>query len=179
MGAKASGGCPIIGIDRNPHKLELAKKLGATHVLNTRELDNDQIIEEVKKITGYGVDHSMVATAGIGIKKVMLNATAQWGQLVVIGHGHPRDEVAKDITYMNFLRGKRITGCVMGGITLRRDVPKYMEMYRNGQIDIDALFTHRFTLDQIVEALDDSRHGALKNVVYIGCPIPEDLSCRP
>ena len=54
-----------------------------------------------------------------------------------------------------------------------------MEMYRLGQIDIDSLLTHRFSLDQIVEALDDSCKGALKNVVYIGCPVPEDLAHRP
>lgn len=80
---------------------------------------------------------------------------------------------------MGFLRGRKMTGCVMGGVTLRRDIPKYMEMYRNGQIDIDSLLTNRFTLDQIEEALEDSCSGALKDVVYIGCPIPEDLAHRP
>ena len=56
----------------------------------------------------------------------------------------------------------------MGGVTLRRDVPKYMEMYRNGQIDIDSLLTNRFPLEDIKEALIDSTSGSLKNVVVIG-----------
>ena len=69
---------------------------------------------------------------------------------------------------MDFLTGKRLTGSVMGAVTLRRDIPKYMEMYRQGLVDIDSLLTHRFTLDQIKEALEDSTKGALKNVVVIG-----------
>ncbi len=176
QGAAYSGACPIIAIDTVPGKLEAAKKFGATHCLNPKECD---VIEETKKITGLGVDHSLVAVAGKGLKKQMIDLTAPWGQMVVVGHGHPRDEVCSDITYMNFLRGKRLTGCVMGGVNLRLDIPKYMEMYRLGKIDIDSLLTHRFTLDQIVEALDDSCHGALKNVVYIGAPVPKTLAERP
>ena len=56
----------------------------------------------------------------------------------------------------------------MGGVILRRDIPVYMDMYRRGLVDIDSLLTHRFTLDQIKQALEDSQKGALKNVVVIG-----------
>lgn len=63
------------------------------------------------------------------------------------------------------LAGKRITGSVMGAVTLRRDIPKYMEMYRCGLLDIGALLTNRFKLDDIQEALDDSERGAFKNVI--------------
>ena len=176
MGARYSGACPIIGIDTMPEKLEAAKRFGATHVLNPKECN---VIEEVWKITGFGADHSLVAVAGKGLKRQMIDCTAEWGQVVVVGHGHRRDEFCDELNYFDFLKGKRLTGCVMGGVTLRRDIPKYMEMYRTGQIDIDSLLTNRFTLDQIREALIDSCSGALKDVVYIGCPIPEDLAHRP
>ena len=176
MGAKHAGACPIIGIDTKPEKLEAAKKFGATHVLNPKECN---VVEEIKKITRFGVEHSLVAVAGKGLKRQALDMLCDWGQMVVVGHGHPRDEVCNDITYMDFLLSKKMTGCVMGGVTLRRDIPKYMEMYRTGQIDIDSLLTHRFAFDDLLEALDDSCQGALKNVVYIGCPVPEDLSKRP
>lgn len=177
MGAKHAGACPIIGIDTMPGKLEAAKKFGATHVLNPKECN---VVEEVWKITGYGADHTLVATAGKGLKRLMLDCTADWGKMVVVGHGHRRDEVCHELNYFDFLKGKRLTGCVMGGVTLRRDIPKYMEMYRHGQIDIDSLLTNRFDLDHIKEALEDSCNGTtLKNVVYIGCPIPKDLASRP
>lgn len=177
MAAKYVGSCPIIGVDTKPQKLEAAKKFGATHVFNPLECD---VVEEIKKITGgFGADHTLVAVAGKGIKRQTFNYTAPWGEMCIVGHGHPRDEMMTDMNFMEFLNGKSITGSVMGGVTLRRDIPKYMEMYRNGQIDIDALLTKRFTLDQIKEALIDSCGDSLKNVVYIGCPIPEDLSKRP
>lgn len=165
MGAKYSGACPIIGIDTKPEKLEAAKKFGATHVLNPKECD---VVEEVKKITGFGSDHAMIATAGKGLKRQAMDLAADWGQVVVVGHGHPRNEGCAELSYFDFLLSKKLTGCVMGGVTLRRDVPKYMEMYRNGQIDIDSLLTNRFPLEDIKEALIDSTRGSLKNVVVIG-----------
>ncbi len=165
MGAKRAGACPIIGIDTMPAKLEAAKSFGATHVLNPRECD---VVEEVKKITGFGSEHCVVAVAGKGLKRQAMDLCADWGQVVVVGHGHPRDEGCGELSYFDFLLSKRLTGCVMGGVTLRRDVPKYMEMYRNGQIDIDRLLTPRFPLEDIREALYDSTRGALKNVVVIG-----------
>ena len=172
-GAKFSGACPTAL--HHAGKLEAAK-FGATHVLNPKECN---VVEEVRKITGYGADHTLVATAGRGLKRQMLDCTADWGQMVVVGHGHRRDEVCDELNYFDFLKGKRLTGCVMGGVILRRDIPKYMEMYRHGLIDIDSLLTNRFDLDHIREALEDSCSGALKNVVYIGCPVPEDLASRP
>ncbi len=166
MGAKLSGAIPIIAIDTMDSKLEAAVKFGATHTINPKKCDT---VEEVKKITrGFGVDHSFVAVAGKGIKRTCLDITAGYGQMVVVGHELPANEMMADVCYMEFLLGKRLTGSVMGAVTLRRDIPKYMDMYRKGMIDIDALLTHRFTLDQIKEALDDSLKGALKNVVVIG-----------
>ncbi len=166
MGARLSGAIPIIGIDTMDGKLEAAKKFGATHVLNPKKCD---VISEVKKITkGYGVDHSVVATAGDGVKRMTFDLTAGYGQMVVVGHARREDEYMPDMNYMDFLKGKRVTGSVMGAITLRRDIPLYMDMYRKGLVDIDALLTNRFTLDQIAEALEDAQKGALKNVIVIG-----------
>ena len=67
MGARWSGAIPIIAIDTMDVKLEAAKKFGATHSINPKQCD---VVEEVKKITrGFGVDHSIVATGGKGIKR--------------------------------------------------------------------------------------------------------------
>jgi len=164
MAAKHCGCVPIIAIDTNPEKLAVAKKFGATHCINPKEVEN--VAKAVWAITnGYGVDHSMVAVAGSGVKRMTFDLTADYGQMVIVGHGHPRDEDMDEFNFFEFLLGKRITGSVMGAVTLRRDIPKYMEMYRNGQIDIDALLTNRFKLDDIQEALNDSERGAIKNVV--------------
>lgn len=166
MGARLSGAIPIIGIDTMDVKLEAAKKFGATHTINPKKCD---AVEEVKKITrGFGVDHSLVAVAGKGIKKMTWDLTARYGQMVVVGHELWENEYMSDLNFFEVLSGRRLTGSVMGAVTPRRDIPKYMDMYRKGMIDIDSLLTHRFPLDQIKEALEDSLKGALKNVVVIG-----------
>ena len=163
MGARHCGAIPIIAIDTNPVKLEAAKKFGATHCINPKEVDP---VKAVMEITGgKGVDHSFVAVAGPGIKRSTFDLTAPYGMMCVVGHGHPRDEEMDGFNFFEFLLGKKLTGSVMGSVTLRRDIPKYMDMYRRGQIDIDALLSNRFKLDDIKEALDDSERGALKNVV--------------
>jgi Zn-dependent alcohol dehydrogenase len=172
MGARYCGGIPIIAIDTMDSKLESAKKFGATHTLNPKQCD---VVAETKKITnGWGVEHSFVAVAGPGIKKTTWDLTADWGKMVIVGHGNKADEFMHEINFMDFLHGKQLTGSVMGAVNPRRDIPKYMDMYRKGLIDIDSLLTHRFTLDQIQEAIEDSTRGTLKNVVYIGAEIPPE-----
>ncbi|MDR0875791.1 MAG: zinc-binding dehydrogenase [Clostridiales Family XIII bacterium] len=172
MGAKYCGAIPIIGIDTMDSKLEAALKFGATHVFNPKKCD---VIAEVKKVTGgYGIDQSFVAVAGPHIKKMTIDLTAEYGQLTVVGHGHHNHEHMDEINWFDLLLGRKLTGCVMGNLILRKDIPKYMDMYRKGIVDIDSLLTNRFTLDQIHEALVDSTQGALKNVVYIGAAIPAD-----
>ncbi|MDR2530706.1 MAG: zinc-binding dehydrogenase [Oscillospiraceae bacterium] len=163
MGARHCGCSPIIAVDTNPVKLEAARRFGATHTVNPKECD---AVERVKSLTRrFGVDHSMVAVAGKGIKKTCWDLTAQYGQMVVVGHGHPREETLDEFSAFDVLLSRKLTGCVMGGVTLRRDVPKYMEYYRAGMVDVGALLTHYFPLDRIADALDDSERGALKNVV--------------
>ncbi|MCL2391589.1 MAG: zinc-binding dehydrogenase [Oscillospiraceae bacterium] len=169
MGAKYCGCVPIIAIDINPAKLELAKKYGATHCINPKETKD--VVKAVHEITkgnakvGYGVDHSMVAVAG-KVKRMTYDITAPYGQMVVVGHGHPRNEQMDEFNFMEVLLSKKITGCVMGGITLRRDVPLYMEMYRTGQVDLDSFITKKYKLDDIKEAIDDAENGSpIKNVI--------------
>ncbi|MDR0937112.1 MAG: alcohol dehydrogenase catalytic domain-containing protein [Oscillospiraceae bacterium] len=179
MGAKLSGAIPIIAVDTMEVKLEAAKRFGATHTINPK---TQNVQEELKRITGvfsggtgegdaYGVDHAIVAVAGKTIKRNAFDITAKWGQTVIVGHELWENEYLHNINGMELLFGKRITGSVMGAINLRKDIPIYMDYYRTGRVDIAALLTNRFTLDNIKEALEDSTKGALKNVVYIGSDI--------
>ena len=166
QGARVSGACPIIAIDILDSKLELAKKCGATHCINAKDQDPVDAVKAIKKL---GVDYSLIAIAGKGIKRQAFNMTAPWGLSVMIGHGRPEEEMLGDFCAMEFMQGKRFTGSAMGAVKLRVDIPKYMEYYRNGIVDIDSMLTNKFTLDQLNEALYDSEHsGALKNIVVIG-----------
>jgi S-(hydroxymethyl)glutathione dehydrogenase/alcohol dehydrogenase len=165
QGARVSGACPIIAIDTVDSKLELARKLGATDTINPKNVNT---VDAVKAIYKYGADHTIIAVAGKGIKRQAFDITAPWGETVIIGHGRHEDEMLPDFDAMEFLPGKRFTGSVMGAVNLRRDIPKYMDMYRKGIVDIDSMLTHRFPLEQINDAFYDAEHGALKNVVVVG-----------
>ena len=164
MGARISGASPLIAIDINPVKLEAAVRCGATHTVNPKEVDP---VKAVRDLTdGFGVDHSFVGVAGDGIKRSTFDLTASDGQMIIVGHGDYSDEGMHEFNFMEFLSGKRMVGSILGAMRLRRDIPKYMEMYRNGLVDIGALLSNRFKIDDIQEALDDSERGvALKNVV--------------
>jgi S-(hydroxymethyl)glutathione dehydrogenase/alcohol dehydrogenase len=163
MGARYCGAIPIIAIDPQQVKLDAAVKFGATHTINPNEVDPVKAVNEITD--GFGVNHSFVAVGGAGIKRSTFDLTAGDGQMNIVGHLAYKDEGMHELNFMEFLRGKRITGTILGDITIRRDVPKYMDMYRKGMVDIGALLTNRFKLDDIQEALDDSERGALKNVV--------------
>ncbi len=167
QGARVSGANPIIAIDLVESKLELAKKVGATHTINPKECD---VIEEAKKICGgFGPDHVIVAVAGSKIKVQALQTCAPWGQVCVIGHATRDVEMMNDVCFMDFLVGRRLTGSVMGAVNLRRDMPKYMDMYRNGIIDIDSMLTRYYKFEEINDAFYDAEYGgALKDVVIIG-----------
>ena len=165
QGARVSGACPIFAIDVIDSKLELAKKCGATHAINAK---TDNPVEAVKAINKYGADHTLIAVAGKGIKRQAIDITSPWGETVIIGHGRPEEEMLDNVCAMEFMQGKRFTGSVMGAVKLRRDIAKYMDMYRKGIIDIDCMLSNKFTLDQLNEAYDDAERGALKNIVIIG-----------
>ena len=102
MGAEVSGAIPIVAIDTMDVKLEAAKKFGATHFINPKKSD---VVEEIRKITrGFGVDHSVVATAGDGIKRSTFDLTADYGRMVVVGHARREDEMMSDMCYMDLLQ---------------------------------------------------------------------------
>ncbi|MDR3363742.1 MAG: alcohol dehydrogenase catalytic domain-containing protein [Clostridiales Family XIII bacterium] len=167
QGARVCGASAIIAIDMDDVKLEMAKKQGATTLINPKR---DNVIETVQAATrGYGTDFTVVAVAAPGLKRQAVDITAGWGTICIIGHARPEQEMMADIGAMEFMQGRKFTGSVMGVTTLRRDIPKYMDMYRKGIVDIDSMLTHFFPLDQINEAFDDYiKNGAIKNVIVVG-----------
>ncbi|MDR1815897.1 MAG: alcohol dehydrogenase catalytic domain-containing protein [Clostridiales Family XIII bacterium] len=167
QGARVSGASPIIAIDTDDRKLEVAKKFGASKLVNPKTESAADAVKSVAR--GYGADYCVIAVAGEGMKRQALDLTAPWGLVCLIGHRLPEQEIMSDITAMEFMHGKRFTGSAMGAVTFRRDVPKYMEMYRNGVIDLDSMLTRHYPLDKINEAIEDAENGgAIKNVIVIG-----------
>jgi S-(hydroxymethyl)glutathione dehydrogenase/alcohol dehydrogenase len=165
MGAKLAGATNIIAVARSQNKLDMARELGADHVINPNEVEDPSA--KVKELTGgMGAD---VAIEAAGVAAVMMQAFASIhssGVCVISGMA-PLTEV---LTIMPFelLLGKTIKGTVQGEIIGSVDVPKYVDMYMAGKLPIDKLITRSFSLDQVNEAFEALENKqVLRSVIKI------------
>jgi len=146
---------PIIAIDIYDHKLEMARKFGATHVINSARQDMSQ---EVRKIAGAdGVDVFVENTGLVRLIEQAYTLTAKTGRTILVGV--PRHDQDITIHSLPLHFGKVLTGCEGGHTNPTTDIPRYLSLYRNGKLTLDGLVTHRFEFDRINEALDAVRSG--------------------
>lgn len=162
MGAKLAGAYPLIAVDMLDSKLELAKKLGATHLVNAKATD---AVQAVKDITHGGVQY---AYESVGSEKVLIqayNATRRGGTTVTVGLPHPSRQFT--ISAVTLVAEERtLKGSYMGSAVPRRDVPRFIELYQAGLLPIDLLFSRSIALTEINAAFDVlSRGEAVRQVV--------------
>jgi S-(hydroxymethyl)glutathione dehydrogenase / alcohol dehydrogenase len=154
-GASVSGCTPIIAVDPNPMKRELAMTFGATHAIDPTAADP---IAEIKALTGGGADYAVEAT---GIPAVMVQAIEsvrpQGGRAVVIGNARKGQTIALDPRHLN--DGKGLLGCWGGDALPDRDFPRYGKLVAAGRINVGPLLSAPYALDRINEALDDLEAG--------------------
>ena len=148
--------CPIIGIDLHDHKLELARKLGATHTLNARQGD---LREAIRGIVGpQGVD---VAVENTGVAEVIETAyevTAPQGRVILVGV--PPKAARHPSFYTLPLHFKKVlTGSEGGDCRPEIDIPKLVRLCQAGRLDFRGLVSKRYQLEQINEAVDDLKNG--------------------
>ena len=148
QGAVLAGASRIVAIDRMPEKLELARQLGATDVVDAAATDP---VEAVRELTG-GVDHALEM---VGLPSTIAQAFAMLrtrGTATVVGLARPGDTITLPAT--DLLAEKRLQGSRLGGTQLRVDVPLYAEMYLAGRLDLDLLQGATVSLDGLADALD-------------------------
>lgn len=161
QGAAMVAADPIIGIDIHEHKLELARKFGATHVINSGRAD---LRDEVRKIVGTtGVDVFVENTGLVGLIEAAYELTASAGRTILVGV--PRHDQDITIHSLPLHFGKVLTGCEGGHTYPTTDIPRYLRLYRTGKLQLDGLITHRFPFERINEALDAVRSGAVGRCV--------------
>lgn len=155
QGAKIAGCDPIIAVDLFDDKLFIAKRLGATHIINSSKSDS---LEEITKITDGGLDYAVEAT---GIPQVMAQALSsvrvRGGSVVVIGNAKKGDLLQLDPHELNM--GKNIFGTWGGDNDPEIDFPEYIGMFKSGVIDLSPLITRTYALEEINEAIDDLDTG--------------------
>lgn len=156
MAAKVSGATTIIAIDLHPSRLDLAKELGATHVVNARESDT---LEAISEITGgRGVDYILDTTAVPSVLTGLAQALAIRGTLALVGAAKPGTEAPFEIGG-SLVKGWTFTTIVQGSAVPQEFIPQLVELWKQGSFPVEKL-TRTYTLEQINEALADSASGA-------------------
>ena len=163
QGAKIAGATTIIALDLEEGKLEAAKAFGATHGVNVRDAD---MVDQIKALTGgRGVDFVFVTVGAVQAFEGATAYLAPRGQVIFVGMP-PSGEFAKYEPVMITALSHGIRGSLMGETVLKRDIPWLIEQYRQGNLMLDELITNRYSLDQINEAIADTKAGkSLRNVI--------------
>ncbi|NYT37326.1 S-(hydroxymethyl)glutathione dehydrogenase/class III alcohol dehydrogenase [Allopusillimonas soli] len=163
QGARMVGAGKIIGVDLNPAREAMARKFGMTHFVNPSEVDN--VVDHIIQLTDGGADYSFEC---IGNTKVMRQALEcchrGWGQSIIIGVAEAGAEIAT--RPFQLVTGRVWKGTAFGGARGRTDVPRIVDWYMDGKINIDDLITHTLPLDRINEGFDLMKRGeSIRSVV--------------
>jgi S-(hydroxymethyl)glutathione dehydrogenase/alcohol dehydrogenase len=163
QGAKMVGASRIIGIDINPAKVELAKKFGMTDFINPKEVDN--VVEAICDLTNGGVDYSFECIGNVDVMRQALESCHKgWGESVIIGVAGAGQEIST--RPFQLVTGRVWRGSAFGGARGRTDVPKIVDWYMDGKINIDDLITHTMPLEDINKGFDLMHKGeSIRSVV--------------
>lgn len=162
LGAVAAGATEIIAIDLSQEKLAIARSLGATRTYNA---SGENVIEEVRKDTGGGVDHAVEVAGAAPAFDLAYRITRRGGQTVSAGLASPTAEFR--IPAVNVVADERtVKGSYMGSCVPQRDIPRFISLYRAGKLPVDRLLTDVLSLDDINEGFDRLDRGeAIRQVV--------------
>jgi len=164
QGARMVGADMIIGVDLNDDKEEWGRKFGMTHFVNPSKIDGD-IVAHLVALTDGGADFTFDCTGNTIVMRQALEACHRgWGVSTVIGVA----EAGKEISTRPFqlVTGRVWQGSAFGGARGRTDVPKIVDWYMNGKIEIDSMITHVLTLDEINKGFELMHSGeSIRSVV--------------
>jgi S-(hydroxymethyl)glutathione dehydrogenase/alcohol dehydrogenase len=162
-GAAIAGAGRIIAIDRQPSKLALAKTFGATDVIDASQVDD--IAKAVVELTSGGVHHSfeaigLKATAEASFKMLRRGGTANVIGMIPVG-------VKIELHGVDFLGERRIQGSYMGSNRFPVDMPRLVDFYMNGKLNLDDLISRRIKLEDVNSAFDELKRGELARSVIV------------
>lgn len=154
MAARVAGATAIIAADVVPSRLELARELGATHTINSRETDP---VSAVREITGGGADYTLESSGRPAVLRQAIDALAARGICGIVGAPALGTEASFDVNGV-MTAGKRIIGVIEGDSKPDLFIPALVELYIQGRFPFDKLVKF-YTLDQINQAAEDSEKG--------------------
>jgi S-(hydroxymethyl)glutathione dehydrogenase/alcohol dehydrogenase len=157
QGARIAGANMIVGVDLNPAREALARKFGMTHFVNPREVQGD-LVPHIVDLTGGGADYSFECIGNVDVMRQALECCHRgWGVSVIIGVAGAGQEIRT--RPFQLVTGRVWKGTAFGGARGRTDVPKIVDWYMDGKINIDDLITHVLPLERINEGFDLMHEG--------------------
>jgi S-(hydroxymethyl)glutathione dehydrogenase/alcohol dehydrogenase len=157
QGLRLIGAAQIVGVDINPSKKVMAEKFGMTDFVNPKDVSGD-LVAHLVELTKGGADYSFDCTGNVTIMRQALECAHKgWGESIVIGVAPSGAEIAT--RPFQLVTGRVWKGSAFGGARGRTDVPKIVDWYMDGRINIDDLITHKLPLERINEGFDLMHEG--------------------
>ena len=163
QGARMVGADKIVGVDLNPSREALGRKFGMTDFINPKEVDN--VVDAIIDVTGGGADYSFECIGNVNTMRQALECCHKgWGESIIIGVAGAGQEIST--RPFQLVTGRVWRGTAFGGARGRTDVPKIVDWYMDGKIDIDSLITHKMPLEKINDAFHLMHEGvSIRSVV--------------
>jgi len=157
QGCRMVGANKIIGVDINPSKKAIAEKLGLTHFINPKEIEGD-LVAHLVELTDGGADYSFECIGNVNLMRQALECCHKgWGVSVIVGVAAAGAEIST--RPFQLVTGRVWKGTAFGGARGRTDVPKIVDWYMDGKINIDDLITNVMPIEQINQAFDLMHRG--------------------
>ena len=157
QGLRLAGADQIIGVDLNEGKVEMAKRFGMTDFVNPSKVDGD-LVAHLVELTRGGADYTFDATGNVGVMRTALECAHKgWGESIIIGVAPAGAEIST--RPFQLVTGRVWRGTAFGGASGRTDVPKIVDWYMDGKIEIDPMITHKLKLEDINHGFDLMHEG--------------------
>ncbi|SDE20082.1 S-(hydroxymethyl)glutathione dehydrogenase/class III alcohol dehydrogenase [Rhodospira trueperi] len=157
QGARLVGAGMIVGVDINPARKGIAESFGMTHFVNPKEIEGD-LVAHLVELTGGGADYSFECIGKVDVMRAALECCHKgWGVSTIVGVAGAGEEIST--RPFQLVTGRKWQGTAFGGARGRTDVPKIVEWYMKGKIEIDPMITHVLPLERINEAFEMMHEG--------------------
>ena len=165
QGLRLAGADQIVGVDLNDSKKPMAEQFGMTDFVNPTEVEGD-LVAHLVKLTNGGADYTFDATGNVNVMRTALEAAHKgWGESIIIGVAGAGQEIAT--RPFQLVTGRSWRGTAFGGASGRTDVPKIVDWYMNGKIEIDPMITHTMGLEDINKGFDLMHEGKSIRAVVV------------
>ena len=165
QGARMAGAHMIVGVDVNPDREAMGREFGMTHFVNPSRIEGE-LVAHLVELTGGGADYSFECVGNTTLMRQALECAHKgWGVSTIIGVAAAGAEIAT--RPFQLVTGRRWQGSAFGGARGRTDVPKIVDWYMQGRIEIDSLITHTLPLERINEGVERMARGESIRAVVV------------